>query len=155
MVRFCRLKGMTIGDDCKISDRVNIGTEPYLISIGNHCEITCNVQLVTHDGAVWVFRKEHPEWDMMGKITIHDNVYIGFSAIILPGVTIHKNSIVGAGAVVTKDIPAGTVVAGIPAKAIGTVDRYRKKCLASSMPTKGLVGSDKRRAVLNHIESKS
>ncbi|PYS52610.1 MAG: hypothetical protein DMF68_01135 [Acidobacteria bacterium] len=45
-------------------------------------------------------------------------VYIGYGAIILPGVTIGEDSIVGAGAVVTKDAPGNTVVAGVPARVI-------------------------------------
>lgn len=49
-------------------------------------------------------------------ITVKDNVWIGASSIILPGVTIGEGAIVAAGAVVTKDVPARTIVAGNPAK---------------------------------------
>lgn len=52
------------------------------------------------------------------KITVEYGVDIGIGAIILPGVTLHKNSIIGAGAVVTSDVPAYAVVAGVPAKVI-------------------------------------
>jgi maltose O-acetyltransferase len=48
-------------------------------------------------------------------ILIEDNVWIGGSAILLPGVRIGKNSVIGAGAVVTRDVPANTLVAGNPA----------------------------------------
>ena len=51
-----------------------------------------------------------------------DNVGIGGSATILPGVTIGKNAIVAAGAVVTKDVPANTIVGGNPAKVIRKID---------------------------------
>lgn len=54
-------------------------------------------------------------------IIIEDNVWVGGSAVILPGVTIHENAIVAAGAVVTKDVPANTIVGGNPAKVIRTV----------------------------------
>ena len=50
------------------------------------------------------------------------NVWIGGSATILPGVTIGKNAIVAAGAVVTKDVPANTIVGGNPAKVIRKID---------------------------------
>ena len=52
------------------------------------------------------------------KIVVGDNVWIGAGAIILPGVTIADNSIVGAGSVVTRDVAANSVVAGVPAKVI-------------------------------------
>lgn len=54
-------------------------------------------------------------------IIIGKNVWVGASATILPGVTIGDNAIIAAGAVVTKDIPANTVVAGVPAKEIKTL----------------------------------
>ena len=52
-------------------------------------------------------------------VLIEDDVWIGFGACILPGVTIGRGSIVGAGAVVTKDVPAGSIVGGVPARIIG------------------------------------
>ena len=51
------------------------------------------------------------------------------NSIILPNVTIGPNSVVGAGAVVSKDVPPNTVVAGVPARAICTMDEYKKKCV--------------------------
>lgn len=51
-------------------------------------------------------------------ITIGKNVWIGAAATVVPGVTIGDNSIVGAGSVVTKDVPANIIVAGVPAKVI-------------------------------------
>lgn len=54
-------------------------------------------------------------------IVIGKNVWVGASATILPGVTVGDNAIIAAGAVVTKDVPANTVVAGVPAKVIRTL----------------------------------
>ena len=51
-------------------------------------------------------------------IVVEDDVWIGTRAIILKGVTIHKGAIVGAGAVVTKDVPPYSIVAGNPAKIV-------------------------------------
>lgn len=55
---------------------------------------------------------------MPGKVHIKQNAWIGAGATILPGISIGENAVVAAGAVVTKDVPANTVVAGIPAKVI-------------------------------------
>jgi acetyltransferase-like isoleucine patch superfamily enzyme len=57
-----------------------------------------------------------------GHIHIKKNAWIGAGATILPGVTIGENAIVAAGAVVSRDVPADTVVGGVPAKVIKTID---------------------------------
>lgn len=57
-----------------------------------------------------------------GQIRIGENAWIGANVSILPGVTIGANAIVGTGAVVTKDVPANTVVAGVPAKVLSQID---------------------------------
>ncbi|MEY8462782.1 DapH/DapD/GlmU-related protein [Streptococcus merionis] len=59
---------------------------------------------------------------ILSPVHIKKNAWIGAGATILPGVTIGENAIVSAGAVVTKDVPANTIVAGVPAKAIKTID---------------------------------
>lgn len=59
---------------------------------------------------------------MKGPVIIEDDCFIGVDAIVLMGVRVGKGSIVGAGAVVTKDVPAGMVVGGNPAKVICSVD---------------------------------
>lgn len=52
-------------------------------------------------------------------IVIENDVWIGFGACVLPGVTVGRGSVIGAGAVVTKDVPSGTIVGGVPARPIG------------------------------------
>lgn len=56
-----------------------------------------------------------------GKIHIERNAWIGAGAILLPGVTIGQNAVVAAGAIVSKDVDANTVVAGVPAKWVKTI----------------------------------
>lgn len=58
-----------------------------------------------------------------GKIIIEDDAWIGTGAILLPGVTIGKMSVVAAGAVVTRDVPPFTVVAGVPARIIKKLEK--------------------------------
>jgi len=65
--------------------------------------------------------------DSVGKIDLKDHVFIGFNAIILPGVTIGPNAIVASGAVVTGDVLPGDIVGGVPARPIGKVEALVKK----------------------------
>jgi serine acetyltransferase len=81
-------------------------------------------------------------------------VYIGNSAIILPGVTIEDNVIVGALAVVTKSIPSGVIVGGNPAKIIGKIEDYEKKILPYNVDLKGLSPKEKRCFLLSLSDEK-
>ncbi len=123
--------GLVIGKDYYIHSRVDFGSEPYLIKIGDHVRIAEGVRFVTHDGGVWVFRDEEglKDIDVFGPIVIGDNVHIGNNVIIMPNVTIGSNVVVGCGAVVTKNVPSNTVVAGIPARVIETLNEYKDKVL--------------------------
>ncbi len=106
-------KNVFINSGCRFQDHGGI-------YIDDHVLIGHNVVLATlnHD--------EDPEHraDMFPKsIHIEKNVWIGAHATVLPNVTIGQNSIVGAGAVVTKDVPPDTIVAGVPAKIIRSIHK--------------------------------
>lgn len=133
-VRYARSIGVKVGENC-ILESVNFDTEPWLIEIGNHVEITGNVQFITHDGATWTVRNQEKYKDILkfGKIILKDNCYIGRQSILLPGVCIGENAIVGAGSVVTKSVDDNCVVAGNPAKFICTTEEYAEKAF-SNMP---------------------
>jgi acetyltransferase-like isoleucine patch superfamily enzyme len=150
--KYARHLGVKIGNDCSIGTR-NFGTEPYLIEIGNNTQITYGVTFYTHGGS-WVFRQKYPNFDFFGKIKIGNNVYIGNYALILPGVTIEDNGIIGAGAVVTKSVPAGSIVGGNPAKIIGKVDEYEKKILPYNVNSKKLSYKEKKKFLLSLDDSK-
>lgn len=139
--------GLMIGNNCEIYPNVNMGSEPYLISIGNHVRITSDVRFITHDGGVWVVRDllNDNTLDIFGSIMIGNNVMIGTGAIIMPNVHIGDNSIVAAGAVVTKDVPPGTVVGGVPAKKIETIQEYVEKNKSKCVKTKNLSYAEKKK----------
>lgn len=123
---YFRRQGARIGDDCRILIR-ELGSEPFLVRIGNHCTIAGNVAFLTHDGGTWVFSGEMPSLQRFGVIDIRDNCFIGYGVTILPNVCIGPDAVVAAGAVVTKDVPAGVVVAGCPARVICDLQEYRRK----------------------------
>lgn len=87
------------------------------ITIGDNVMLGPKVALyaVNHaiDPAIRVYHHDCPK-----PITIGDNVWIGGSAVVCPGVTIGENTVIGAGSVVTKDIPANVVAAGNPCRVI-------------------------------------
>lgn len=85
------------------------------VTIGNNVLIGPRVNLVSENHPVEPSQRGF----LIGKpVTICDNVWIGAAATILPGVTVGENAIVGAGSVVTRDVPANTIVAGVPARVI-------------------------------------
>lgn len=108
--KYARHLGVKIGKNCLIATR-NWSTEPYLITIGNNCQITQNVYFHTHGGA-HVARYKYPNFDVFGKIIIEDDVYIGAGSHIMPGVTVGRNSLIAAGSVVTHSIPPFEVWGG-------------------------------------------
>lgn len=115
-----------IGQDCSILTST-VFTDPAYVRIGNNVHFSSSF-LIGHDGSIAMLNSAYNvKLDSVGKIDIRDNVFIGFNAIILPNVTIGPNAIVAAGAVVTKDVAEGDIVAGIPAKPIGRVENLVKK----------------------------
>jgi len=118
-----------MGNDCQIFSGVSFGSEPYLISLGNKVKIVGETTFITHDGGVEVLRNLYnlPKIDFFGKITIGNNVFIGYRCTILPGVNIGDNCIIGAGSVVTRSIPANSVAAGVPAHVIKDISSYYQK----------------------------
>jgi acetyltransferase-like isoleucine patch superfamily enzyme len=126
--RLARLtrRGLSVGRELRLNGFPDFGTEPYLIRIGDRVEISGKVTFLTHDGATWVLPEGPNGRDLrkFGAIDIKDNCFIGHGSILMPGITVGPNAVVGAGAVVTRDVPEGTVVGGNPAKVIGSVDAF-------------------------------
>ena len=92
------------------------------VRIGNHVMIGPGVQIYTAAHHIQAeFRNQGLE--VAKPITIEDNVWIGGSAILLPGVRIGRNAVVGAGAVVPRNVPENTVVARNPARVLREIEQ--------------------------------
>ncbi len=154
-VGYARDMGVKVGKDVRLVaiNGGTFGSEPYLIEIGDRVTITGGVQFVTHDGGVWVFREKHPDIDVFGQIVIGNNVFIGFGAIIMPGVNIGDNVVIGAGSVVAKDIPANHVAVGSPAKPIKTIDEYYTAVMLKKDNTKHLSAAEKKQYLLKKFSA--
>jgi acetyltransferase-like isoleucine patch superfamily enzyme len=131
-----RKRGLQIADDCCISKLPDFGSEPYLISIGSRVGISSYVTFITHDGANHVVKNLHGGVDVRkyGRITVHENCFIGSGVTILPGVSIGPNSVVGANALVVADVPPNTVVGGNPARPLMSIETYAEKLMKRELP---------------------
>ena len=108
--------------DVLVGDHTRIGLHNTIIgpvTIGNHVNLAqgITVTALNHN-----FADSEKRIDEQGistnPVTIGDDIWIGANAVVLPGVTIGNHSVVAAGAVVTKDVPPHSLVAGVPAKVI-------------------------------------
>ncbi len=112
--RFFYPPNITIGRGTIIGDHIFLDGRAK-INIGSHTDIASQVM---------IYNSEHDLSDPSFKateepVTVGDYCFIGPRVIIMPGVNIGRGAIVAGGAVVTKDVPPGTIVGGVPAKVIG------------------------------------
>lgn len=105
---------LVIGDRTYVNYGVDIAATG-LVALGADCLIGTHVSIIDNDFHGITDRQERPA---PKPVIVGDNVWIGNRAIVLPGVTIGDGAVVGAGSVVTRDVPARTVVAGNPARVV-------------------------------------
>jgi acetyltransferase-like isoleucine patch superfamily enzyme len=130
----------SMGEGCQISEHVLI-TRPWqttlgrraivndfcilqcceaaTISIGDAVTISYGAQLLT--GGLQTAEGLDHDTHLASSIMVESRVWIGANALVLPGVTLGRGSVVAAGAVVTNDVAAGHIVAGVPARVVGTL----------------------------------
>ncbi len=127
-------KNVRLGNEVKMSycENITIGANTYInggmilagnnskIIIGDNCLISYNVHIRTSSHLYKnknMLIKDQGNYEK--NIVIGDDVWIGYGAQIMPGVSIGNGAVIGAGAVVTKDVEEYTIVGGVPAKKIG------------------------------------
>lgn len=123
-----REKGAQVGENVYIYGGGFIDVKyANLLSIGNNVCISQNVTILLHDAST----KEHfgnsGDLAKLAEVSIGNNVFVGWGAIILPGTVIEDDCIIGAGAVVRGRIPRNSIVTGNPATVVGKRDEYIKK----------------------------
>lgn len=118
-VKFANPRNIYVGNNCYLGDGVQLYAWNEKITIGSNVLVAAGVQMITRKHGFGDIESPISEQGYVNApIIIEDDVWIGFRAIILSGVTIGEGSIVGAGAVVTKDVEPYSVVGGVPAKII-------------------------------------
>lgn len=130
-IEYLRKQGVRIGEATTIyrprKTYIDM-TRPYLIEIGDRVKITEEVTILTH-GFDWSVANGM-YGDILGsagKVKIGNNVFIGMKTTILKGVTIGDNCIIGANSLINHDVPSNSVVGGVPARVLCSVDDYVKR----------------------------
>jgi acetyltransferase-like isoleucine patch superfamily enzyme len=130
-----------LGHGCKLrahEGRISIGAKTVLgqectisafhhVSIGRECVIADRVMMIDFDhGMVEVERPIRLQGIYKRDVRVGNNVWIGYGACILRGVSVGDNAVIGTSAVVTADVPANAVVGGVPARVIRMRDAPRR-----------------------------
>jgi maltose O-acetyltransferase len=116
---------------CDYGDHIGIGSGTFVnygailldvapITVGAHVQIATGVQLLTATHPIDPVARR-AGWESGAPITLGDNVWLGGGVIVCPGITIGQDTVVGAGAVVTRDLPAGVVAVGNPARILRSI----------------------------------
>ncbi|MDO9441100.1 MAG: acyltransferase [Beijerinckiaceae bacterium] len=149
---------MLIGKGVSAMNGVHLDARfPWLLEIGRDTGLSVGVMVLTHDSST----RRQTGYTRIARVKIGERVYIGAHAIVLPGTTIGDDVIVAAGAIVRGEIPAGAVVAGVPARQVGTTEEYTRVHMegiengpawsVDDWPFSGAVPIEKQRAMLDAL----
>jgi acetyltransferase-like isoleucine patch superfamily enzyme len=130
---------VVIGDNTKIGDStcigsfVDIGKNVIIgkkcniqahVTISNECVLGDNVFIAPNSS---LLNDKYPKSDRLTSPIVKDNVVIGGGVTVLPSVILGENSVIGGGSVITKNVPPGKVLTGVPAKEVMTKEEYEAK----------------------------
>jgi maltose O-acetyltransferase len=124
--------------------RVSIGARTFFnydclmldvapVAIGAACQIASRVQLITATHPIDPAPRR-VGWESAKPIVVGDNVWLSAGVIVCPGVTIGADTVVGAGAVVARDLPAGVVAMGVPARVVREIGEQDRVEVPSQAP---------------------
>ncbi|HTA04995.1 MAG TPA: acyltransferase [Solirubrobacteraceae bacterium] len=120
-------RGLRIGEHCDLQRPFELDpSHCWLIEIGDDVTFAPHVHVIVHDAST----KRYVAHTRLASVRIGSRVFVGARTTILPGVTIGDDVLIGAGSVVSRDVPSGTVVAGNPARALGSCADYEARVRA-------------------------
>lgn len=113
--------GLTVGKNFSRQEKTLIDqSHCWLITIGDDVTLVPRVHILAYDAST----KPAVGYTRIGLVDIGNNVFIGASTTVLPGVKIGDNVVIGAGSIVSRDIPSNSVAAGNPARVICTYGEF-------------------------------
>ncbi|HOW70495.1 MAG TPA: DapH/DapD/GlmU-related protein [Phycisphaerae bacterium] len=130
------LAQMDIGAGSRLSVSNLDGMFPQLIHIGRNCIFAPTAMVLAHDASYYLFTGEY----RVAPVWIGDHVFVGYGAILMPGVRVGNNVVIGAGSVVTRNVDSDSVVAGVPARVVCPLNEYlegRRKYVMCEPPYAG------------------
>ena len=121
--KYPKYRFLRIGAGTQFSYENLDGIAPQLITIGTDCVIAPKAVILTHDACLLPVTGKY----IFEPVHIGNKTFIGYGAVIMPGLQIGSNVIIGANSIVTKNVPDNCVVAGAPARVIGLTSDLAKK----------------------------
>lgn len=130
-IKVCKLQGLKLGEGVKVFGKVDFGSEPFLIEIGDKTQLANGSTFVNHGGTTMTLRRLEGFEDVriFGRIKIGKNCTIGANCVIQQNVEIGDNCILGAGSILTHSMPDNSVFSGNPARFVCSIEQYGESLL--------------------------